>query len=194
MISWGNQLTCCLLHVYVVFLERQTGKIACVSQIWSRPPGAEGLQSAVRTARSGQPTDSWLPQMMHRPWHPNWPQCLSQGAWCFWMCAPMCVSPCVFVCSVEYTALDSYSLPVCIWLCVVHICILGLVFECVKTLVFRCVCVLLPLSFWMYTTYSALGWDVLSLTFHLMQNPHRAHTHTHSQRIHVVFLNYVCSM
>ncbi|KAI9544430.1 hypothetical protein NQZ68_001303, partial [Dissostichus eleginoides] len=44
------------------------------------PQEPEGIQSTVRTATSGRPADSWLPHMMHWAWHPNWPQCLSQGA------------------------------------------------------------------------------------------------------------------
>lgn len=103
----ATRLTCCSLHVCVLLLEtarRREREVACVCQIGSKPRGAEGLQSAVRTARSGQPTDSWLPQMMHWHWHPNWPQCLSQWAWCVCVCAPVCVSACVCLCLVEAQA------------------------------------------------------------------------------------------
>ncbi len=110
--TWKWNWNCCmwkpvnlLLDACLLFLERERVRdclcvcvCVCVCQIWSRPPGAEGLQSTVRTATSGQPTDSWLPQMMHWPWHPNWPQCLSQGAWRFCMRAPMCVCACVYLC------------------------------------------------------------------------------------------------
>lgn len=139
-----------------VFWVRE-GEIACLRQIWSRPLGAESLQSTARTATSGQHTDSWLPQMMHWPWHPNWPQCLSQhfsqGTWCFCMCAPMCGSACLSLSlrSVGCTTLCLYFLSLCICLRTASFWIL------VKIYIFLGVMWLLPyLSLWIYTPHAAL--------------------------------------
>lgn len=110
-----------------------------------------------------------------------------------------CVHPCVFLhvslsfCDVEYTALDSYSLPVCIWLRVLHICILGLVLECVKMFVSRCVCVCVSCSPCLFecTPHRALWAGMYSLWPFICSKIHMERTPTHPQRIRAVLFNYV---
>lgn len=165
-------------HMTPVLWGRE-GEIACLRQIWSRPLGAESLQSTARTATSGQHTDSWLPQMMHWPWHPNWPQCLSQhfsqGTWCFCMCAPVCGSACLSLSlrSVGCTTLCLYFLSLCICSSTARFWILVKIF-----LLRRDVAPSLLVSLNIHTPCCALGQAVLHLTFHL-RNLHHTHTNTH---------------
>lgn len=101
-------------------LWKSEGDVACVCVcvclIWSRPPEAEGIWSAMRTPTSGRPSDSWLPQMMHWPWHPNWPQYLSWVGWGWWfrLCPPyvcFCTCPPLSLAGVAYKALILFSVP-----------------------------------------------------------------------------------